>query len=143
MTTKKVLGTVAAVLALTALLPAAGTAEAATCRGDACTGKNPKSTGCGDDAKSFNPPAAVTPAGGGPTAELRMSPSCSAAWARIEKANGNWRFKIEIKDGKSYIENASPDFQAYTPMVGTSNAYRVCVEQYDGVGGSWSCTAWH
>ena len=67
---------------------------------------------------------------------------CSAAWARIQKANSNWRFKLEIKNRDPYTEHASPNHQAYTAMVWNSHAYRACVEQYDGAGGSWTCTKW-
>ncbi|MFF2658980.1 DUF2690 domain-containing protein [Kitasatospora sp. NPDC058032] len=136
---KKAVGVAVAGLVMAALLPV-GTAEAATCRGAGCTGKNPISTGCGDDARTID---TISPAGGGPVVELRNSATCSAAWARIEKANSNWRFKIEIKGGASYLANASLDRQVPTAMVGSSNAYQACVEQYDGAGGSWSCTGWH
>ncbi|MFB6580788.1 DUF2690 domain-containing protein [Streptomyces sp. NPDC056402] len=126
-------------LLLAPALPAA--AEAPTsCRGSSCTGKNPQSEGCSSGARVID---RVQPAGGGPEVELRNSTRCSAAWARIQKANSNWRFKIEIRRGNSYTANASPSYAAYTRMVGSSNAYRACVEIYDGRGGSWSCTDWH
>jgi hypothetical protein len=85
----------------------------------------------------------IQSAGGGPEVQLCNSTRCSAAWARIQKANSNWRFKIEIRDGKSYIAHATPSYEAYTQMVGTSNAYRACVEEYDGQGGNWTCTRWY
>ncbi|MFF9452537.1 DUF2690 domain-containing protein [Streptomyces flaveolus] len=137
---KKTLGIVTAAVALTALLPM-GTAQAAGCKGSGCTGKNPQATGCGADARTLKG-SRIPPAGGGPAVELRVSPSCSAAWARIEKANSNWRFKIETKKGPTYTEHASPNYPAYTTMVWNSYAYRACVEQYDGAGGSWTCTKW-
>ncbi|MFI2644797.1 DUF2690 domain-containing protein [Streptomyces sp. NPDC018610] len=133
----------AAVLASALLLVSGLSAEAAAptaCKSSACTGKNPQREGCGSGAQVI---AKVSPAGGGPQVELRNSARCSAAWARIQKANSSWRFKIEIRKGHAYIANASPSYEAYTPMVGSSNAYRACVEQYDGRGGSWSCTGWH
>ncbi|MEU7322655.1 DUF2690 domain-containing protein [Streptomyces griseoviridis] len=132
-----------AVLSCALLLAPALPADAAAptaCRGSACTGKNPQREGCSSGAKVID---RVSPAGGGPRVELRNSARCSAAWARIEKANNSWRFKVEIRAGRSYITNASPSYAAYTQMVGSSNAYRACVEQYDGGGGSWSCTGWH
>lgn len=132
-----------AVLTSALLLAPALSAEAAAptaCKGSSCTGKNPQREGCGSGAEVID---RVDPAGGGPRVELRNSTRCSAAWARIQKANESWRFKIEIRGGKSYFANASPSYPAYTQMVGSSNAYRACVEQYDGRGGSWSCTGWH
>ncbi|MEU0680284.1 DUF2690 domain-containing protein [Streptomyces albogriseolus] len=137
---KKTLGIVTAAVAMTALLPM-GTAQAASCKGSGCTGRNPQTTGCGADAYTLKG-SRVTPAGGGPAVELRVSPSCSAAWARIQKANSNWRFKLEIKNRSPYTEHASPNHQAHTAMVWNSHAYRACVEQYDGAGGSWTCTKW-
>ncbi|MGW3498740.1 DUF2690 domain-containing protein [Streptomyces sp. NPDC001020] len=53
-------------------------------------------------------------AGGGPRVELRNSARCSTAWARIQKANDSWRFKIEIRGGHSYLANASLSYEAYT-----------------------------
>lgn len=135
------LGSVALASAL--LLAPALSAEAAApaaCKGSACTGKNPQQEGCGSGATVLK---RITPAGGGPEVQLRTSTRCSASWARIQKANGNWRFKIEIRGGRSYVANASPSYEAYTQMVGSSNAYRACVEEYDGQGGSWTCTRWY
>ncbi|MFC0602554.1 DUF2690 domain-containing protein [Streptomyces palmae] len=132
-----------AVLTSALLLAPALSAEAmapTACKGSACTGKNPKREGCGSGAKVID---RVQPAGGGPEVQLRNSSRCSAAWARIQKANSSWRFKIQIRRGASYTANASPSHEAYTQMVGSSNAYRACVEIYDGQGGSWSCTGWH
>ncbi|MFJ6382326.1 DUF2690 domain-containing protein [Kitasatospora sp. NPDC092039] len=136
---KHALGAAVAGLVLVSLLPA-GAARAAGCSGSGCTGKDPGSTGCRSSARTID---RVTPAGGGPEVELQNSTGCSAAFARIQAANSNWRFKIQIRDGDSYLANASPDRQAYTAMVGNGNAYRACVEQYDGAGGTWSCTGWH
>ncbi|MFE2543457.1 DUF2690 domain-containing protein [Actinacidiphila glaucinigra] len=96
--------------------------------------------GCGSGAKVID---RITPAGGGPEVELRNSTRCSAAWARIQKANSSWRFKIQIRGGATYAADASPSYAAYTQMVGSSNAYRASVEIYDGQGGSWSCTGQH
>ncbi|MFF8618105.1 DUF2690 domain-containing protein [Streptomyces sp. NPDC015350] len=135
------LGTAALASAL--LLAPALSAEAAAptaCKGSSCTGKNPQGEGCGSGAKVID---RVQPAGGGPEVQLRNSARCSAAWARIQKANSSWRFKIQIRGGASYTASASPSYEAYTRMVGSSNAYRACVEIYDGRGGSWSCTGWH
>ncbi|MGR4852024.1 DUF2690 domain-containing protein [Streptomyces sp. LARHCF252] len=77
--------------------------------------EEPPREGCGSGAKVI---AKVSPAGGGPRVELRNSARCSAAWARIQKANESWRSKIEIRGGHSYPANASPSYEAYTQMVG-------------------------
>lgn len=129
----------ASALLLSSVQPAAATVPSA-CRGSSCTGKNPQSQGCGSGAKVID---RITPAGGGPEVELRNSTRCSAAWARIQKANTSWRFKLQIRGGATYTANASPSYAAYTQMAGSSTAYRACVEIYDGQGGSWSCTGWH
>ncbi|MEU8780326.1 DUF2690 domain-containing protein [Streptomyces sp. NPDC048637] len=139
----RTLATVAGAMALATVAapaPAVAADAASGCRGSACTGKNPQAAGCGAGARTID---RVRPAGGGPEVVLRNSARCSAAWAQIQKANSSWRFKIEIRRGGSYVGNASPNYRAYTAMAGSSNAYRACVEEYDGRGGSWSCTKWH
>ncbi|MFB7864440.1 DUF2690 domain-containing protein [Streptomyces sp. NPDC056069] len=132
-----------ALLAATLMLASALSAEAAVpsaCKSNACTGKNPQREGCGPGAEVLD---RIKPAGGGPEVQLRRSTRCSAAWAWIGKANSNWRFKIQIRGGDAYISNATLSRESYTQMVGSSNAYQACVEQYDGHGGEWSCTHWH
>ncbi|MGK5629331.1 DUF2690 domain-containing protein [Streptomyces sp. URMC 123] len=135
---KKVMGTAIAAVALTALLPV-GTAQAATCKGASCTGQNPAAMGCGDDARVLD---TVKPVGGGPEVQLRVSSKCSAAWARIGKTAG-WKFKIETKGGAPYFGYGNLNYEAYTLMVNNGQAYRACVEIYDGVGGKYTCTKWY
>ncbi|MFC6057632.1 hypothetical protein ACFP50_19885 [Streptomyces pratens] len=72
-----------------------------------------------------------------------MLSSLGTAAPAIQKVNSNWRFKIEIRAGKSYIAHATPSYGAYTQMAGTSNAYQACVEEYDGQGGNRTCTRWY
>ncbi|MFD5503742.1 DUF2690 domain-containing protein [Streptomyces sp. NPDC127061] len=110
---------------------------AATCRGKACDGKNPHTTGCDKDARNLGDPIR---AGGGPAVQLRTSSRCSAAWVTIEKGDHGWKGWIQIRDGALYHVNATASRPAYSLMVGTSHAYRACKEDSDG---GQICGAWH
>ncbi|MFD0267791.1 hypothetical protein ACFVGY_14535 [Streptomyces sp. NPDC127106] len=48
--------------------------------------------------------------------ELRHSARCSAAWARVERANDSWRSKIEIRWPRGGSRSRPP--------TKTSGAYR-------------------
>lgn len=111
---------------------------AASCRGRSCTGKNPQTTGCEKDARTID---RVRPGGGGPRVELRYSPTCRAAWARIQKANPSWDFKIEGRGGPRHTGHASLRYRVYTKMIGKPKKFRACVAQYSS--DAWTCTRWH
>ncbi|MFJ9738341.1 DUF2690 domain-containing protein [Streptomyces sp. NPDC101166] len=70
----------------TAVAAPASAAPTASCYGSSCEGKDPD-TYCSDDAKS--PVAGVWL--GQAFVELRYSPSCRAAWARISRASYDTR----------------------------------------------------
>ncbi|MFE2540970.1 DUF2690 domain-containing protein [Actinacidiphila glaucinigra] len=82
--------------------------------------EGPRAQECSSGAKVID---RITPAGGGPEVELRNSTRCSAAWARIQRANSSWRFRLQIRGGATYTANASPSYAAYTQMAGSSTAY--------------------
>ncbi|MFJ8473344.1 DUF2690 domain-containing protein [Kitasatospora sp. NPDC094011] len=105
----------ASTLALVAsgLLFASGTASAATsCYASSCTGLDPASTICQNDAVTVRYTA---PDG---DAELRYSPTCRAAWAR---ASGAGRvpatIQVENTQGASYTVVNTGDHTVYTRMV--------------------------
>ncbi|MEU1181160.1 DUF2690 domain-containing protein [Streptomyces sp. NPDC005820] len=104
-----------------ALAPPAGAAADASCYGSSCEGKDP-ATYCADDA--------ITPSGGAVwlgTAylELRYSPSCRAAWARISRAGYNtldqstpYAIVHRTSDGREYkCTVATSGTGCYTKMV--------------------------
>lgn len=67
-------------LAAFALVGAPTAAQAATCYGDYCSGRDPESTGCSADAYTT---ALARIAGTYSYVELRWSPSCKTNWARV------------------------------------------------------------
>lgn len=66
-----------AVLALSLWVAAPAQAEAVSCRGGSCTGKDPQAQGCTADAKTVREFTNVTL-----RVELRYSARCQALWAR-------------------------------------------------------------
>jgi hypothetical protein len=63
----------------------AASAAAPPCHGTSCNGRDPQTTGCGRDARTLED---VEDTGGWVTLELRYSPSCYAAWARVTNFRG-------------------------------------------------------
>ncbi|MDH2426082.1 DUF2690 domain-containing protein [Sphaerisporangium sp. TRM90804] len=91
-----------------------GAQVAAACSGSACDGKNP-STYCGGDARTVQ----SLRLGGQALLELRYSPSCRAAWARISNASYDIYNSpsplarvVRNSDGRRYT--------CYVPQGGTS-----------------------
>jgi hypothetical protein len=82
--------------ALLASIFAVAPADAATCYGDYCSGKDPQATGCAADARTV---AHVRDAGGGYILELRWSPSCKTNWARISKGSISWIKAVQPSTG--------------------------------------------
>ena len=69
---------VALLLTASALAIAPSTANAVTCWGNYCSGKDPMSSGCASDAYTV---AQAFP--GWATIDLRWSPTCKTNWARV------------------------------------------------------------
>jgi hypothetical protein len=81
-----------AVLAVTALAGVAiapTAASAASCYASSCSGKHPEDTGCAADAIT-----AKSKTYQGRILELRYSPTCRSAWARVR--NGHWNDYFEV-----------------------------------------------
>ncbi|MER7848695.1 DUF2690 domain-containing protein [Kitasatospora sp. NPDC096077] len=106
----------ASTLALVAsgLLFASGTASAATsCYASSCTGLDPSTTICQNDAKTVDYTA---PDG---DAELRYSPTCRAAWARAIAGGGRVPATIQIENTnhETFTALNTGDHTVYTRMV--------------------------
>jgi hypothetical protein len=76
----------ALVLASGALGASAGSASAASCYGDYCSGKNPMATGCAADAETI----AVRDDIVGARLDMRWSRTCKTAWARWQQYLRGW-----------------------------------------------------
>ncbi|GGQ34138.1 MULTISPECIES: DUF2690 domain-containing protein [Streptomyces] len=134
------LATTGSVLALAAsgLLFASTPASAATsCLGSTCTGKDPATTTCQNDAKTvywdgwFN-------------VELRYSPSCRAAWARWQGAGGATeplKVQIENNQGATYSVTTT-GATVYTRMVNDKDVLARAAGFKNG-GAQYSYTAWY
>ncbi|MGW7544403.1 DUF2690 domain-containing protein [Streptomyces sp. NPDC054770] len=128
-------------------LAAAGTAiatpaNAAGCYGSTCEGKDP-ATYCQSDA--------ITPSNGAiwlgsAYVELRYSPSCRAAWARISRAayvpqdqSAPWVAVHRTSDGVEYpctVLNGNTG--CYTKMVNDIGVKSLAKGFYDGGARTWS-----
>ena len=64
------------------LMIAASPASAAGCYGDYCSGTDPQSTGCANDAY-----AVASSTNAGVTVQLEWSPSCKTNWARVNTSS--------------------------------------------------------
>lgn len=132
--------TIAAALSITggtlALVPSPAQAAAAgSCYASGCEGKNP-ATHCQSDARTVD----SLELGSG-TLELRYSPSCRAAWARMS-ANGWDRYDalppmakvVRNQDGKSYTCKFSSETQqsCHTSMVNDAGYTSYAYGEYDG-----------
>ncbi|MEU0675831.1 DUF2690 domain-containing protein [Streptomyces sp. NPDC006172] len=117
----------------TAVASPASAAPTASCYGSSCEGKDPD-TYCGDDATS--------PVGGvwlgQAYVELRYSPSCRAAWARISRASyGNGQFTPfatvhRNSDGKEYTCSVpAGGSSCYTRMVNDVNVTSYAKGEWD------------
>ena len=77
------------VIATGVVLAPNAVADAPSCHGNSCDGRNPASTNCLDDAKTIYRWDAITPAGENlGNLELRYSPKCHSNWARFTRWHG-------------------------------------------------------
>lgn len=76
---------------MAALVPL-GSANAAACWGPTCNGRDPQTTRCSSGAYNLEEDWDV---GGYVSIQLRYSPSCNAAWTRIENFRG-WTGEAKI-----------------------------------------------
>ncbi|MFE0734030.1 DUF2690 domain-containing protein [Streptomyces sp. NPDC058855] len=106
----------------------------ATCAGPSCSGQDPEALGCGG-------PLATTVARttvGGARVEVRHSPACRAAWARISGAAPGDTVTVEAAGvTRRATLPAGTDTDAYTPMVpvAAGGEARACAALADGRAG--------
>jgi hypothetical protein len=110
---------------LTTAVLTLGSATSASALSYTNDGKSPESTGCANDAVTKRSAVAAN-SSNGTTIELRWSPSCRTAWARVTKAHGpiayswaGWGAKIvRNNDGKTFTCSVpSGGSSCYTAMV--------------------------
>ncbi|WP_369181420.1 helix-turn-helix domain-containing protein [Streptomyces mutabilis] len=102
------------------------------CSGDACTGKDPETMGCGGDLVTTSATATV----GAAAVEVRYSKTCGAAWARVTQAAQGAEVEVSA-DGANRQTGAvtgATDTVAYTPMVAVKSAAeaKACVTLASG-----------
>jgi hypothetical protein len=118
-------GTVAAVSLLgagVAASPAAAepTTTLATCHASSCTGLSPAATNCNADAftPSVNGKRFSIRTPEGILVRLRYSPSCRAAWARIDSADPGDRVRVHSSSGANFAATVAAGATAvHTRMV--------------------------
>lgn len=129
--------------AVTAPVVAAPTAAYAVgCYGSSCTGQNPAQMGCGGDASTID--SVTSPQG--PTAELRVSGNCRAAWARgndpeadviIQGSPNPWGSPIVAEYGVVWRTDVSD----WTDMIDFALYVSVCARTFGDP--TWHCTGFH
>ncbi|MFI1801933.1 DUF2690 domain-containing protein [Streptomyces sp. NPDC020379] len=123
-------------LAIPGAVVAASPASAATsCYGSSCTGLDPSSTTCADDART------VEVGGGTGEIQLRYSPSCRAAWARLQWSRGSGYIKVDNDNGDAYkaTVTGSGKTNVFTLMVNDKDITSNAQYFWDG-GRQWDST---
>ncbi len=114
------------------------TAASGPCHGVSCTGRDSDTgeTGCWMDAATH-----ATREIRGRTAELRMSGTCAAAWARLVEPRAGDELWIESGDQRQSVRASAANRYLLTMMVGVERPAeaRVCFALADGTSG---CTSW-
>ncbi|MFJ9559279.1 helix-turn-helix domain-containing protein [Streptomyces fuscichromogenes] len=110
-----------------------------TCRGADCTNRDAEQhdTDCWTDAGTR-----ARREISGRVVELRFSPTCQAAWARVTDPHEGDRLRVDTTDGRQQSRLVLvPDQYLYTLMIGIGrpSQARACVELPDG---SAACTGW-
>lgn len=121
---------VAGVALTTTTMITAPMANAATCDGAQCNGKDPQTTGCAADGKTK---ATVTE--GDVLLELRYSASCHAKWARLVPGKFLWHFTVYNADGNHEGAWAWGTATQHTNMVNGYPAAQACFD-------NGKCTPW-
>jgi hypothetical protein len=153
---------VALCLGLSTIVAPATPAFAASCWQSSCTGKDPHSTGCDNDAVDAVPPNQYWAPGGNFSVSLRRSNACSVRWTRLimddylptccnsirimvvrqQWTLGNWyTANVETKLVPPGINGRF--WTPMTPKMGTDR-HQFCYrfETPDGHAGSWHCSEW-
>ncbi|MFF8911627.1 DUF2690 domain-containing protein [Streptomyces olivaceoviridis] len=93
-------------------LPSPTVAATATCAGATCASMEPAATICAKDAVT-----AYVGRNYGATVELRYSPHCRAAWAKMSRTSPGDRVLITPKAGTTEEYRQRTGYDAHTPMV--------------------------
>jgi hypothetical protein len=80
------IGLAMAVVSTAGMVGASQSAFAAACTFNGCAGKDPQTTGCSSDARTW----ADKLNGWGDRMELRYSPSCGSVWVRMTTSGCQW-----------------------------------------------------
>ncbi len=124
-----VLGGVAATAALAVVVPASGaSASNVSCNGDWCSGQNPMTTHCADDAVTVDSYDLD-----GARLELRWSDTCQANWAKFILYPQGWAFLANNFLG--VMAEQDTGYQQYTDMEATSSDYTM---SDGGITTTWS-----
>jgi hypothetical protein len=110
-----------------ALMLVPTSASAATCYASSCTFKDPQATGCAADA--FTAKSAVR---SGRTVELRYSPTCRAAWARLRNGQIGDYFRVWSSGDPSFQGRISEGTSGYTKMVNDAGKFAWACTEYIG-----------
>ncbi|MFF8839678.1 DUF2690 domain-containing protein [Streptomyces sp. NPDC015130] len=105
------LATTASALALAAsglLLTSSPASAATSCNGPDCTGRDPSTTVCQNDARTVARTSLGT--------ELRYSPTCRAAWAR-QSGGTSMTVRVEGNTGLEQAVHHSGSGTVWTPMI--------------------------
>ncbi|MFE5709884.1 DUF2690 domain-containing protein [Streptomyces sp. NPDC056501] len=124
----------AAALAASGLVGVASPASAATsCYAAGCTGKDPSTTVCQNDAR--------TVASGWTEVELRYSPTCRAVWARKKNGSVGSEITVHNTDGDYNWVTVPAWSTGWTTMVNDAGITAQATETLHG--GGFSTTAWY
>jgi hypothetical protein len=116
------------------VLGAASPSSAATwCRTDLCDGLDPATTVCQDDAETVH----TTYTG----VELRYSPSCRTAWARVQHPVPFDKYEVMNNRYFGYSFIPTGTYSQWTAMIQDADLKsHAC--QYDDHGNNQICTDW-
>lgn len=130
-----VIGAVSALVFSGAVFAASPASAASSCYASSCTGMNPANTTCQYDAETVQ-----TGAGDG-NIQLRYSPSCRAAWARLQWSRGSGYIQVKNSNGTSYTApiSGTGSVNVYTLMVNDANITSYACYVWDG-SNQWDCT---
>ena len=118
------LRTVAKATVIALAIPTALLAAAAPASASGWNGVNPANTVCANDARTVQSARLTTSGGSRAIIELRYSPTCRTAWARISGASvpqphdsSGGLARVQRNDGLSYSCQAGSDGTCFTAMV--------------------------
>ncbi len=110
------------------------TAQPTSCSGASCSNIDPKKRGCNSDVVSLVD--VHHDVRHGVRLDIRYSPHCQAAWARIREATVGDGVRISTADGHAAAADVATYFDVYTPMVPATGAFHLtaCAEPDDADG---------